>query len=663
MFGRRPVGEDVARLRERAEHLRLVTDAVPALISYVDAEGRYRFVNGRYPEWFGQDAPSLLGRHVRDVLGARAFEHIRPHMEAALAGEARQFEVGIPRQGAPPRLVHAHYVPDVNADGAVAGYYALITDVTERKRAERALRESERRLATLMSNLPGMAYRCLNERPGTAEFVSDGARQLTGWEPADFVAGRVSWVDMIHADDAALVRETVQGAVHERRPYQIEYRITHRDGSERWVWEQGEPVFERDGTVALEGFVTDTTLRRHAEDEQKRAEKTLRDADRRKDEFLATLAHELRNPLAAIHSALGVLVHLPENAAEETGRLTAIMERQVSLMVHLIDDLLDVSRISHGKLELRRRRLALASIVEQAVEAARPEIERERQELTVTMPDETIELQGDPVRIAQVLGNLLSNASRHTPPGGRIALGVERDGSHVVLRVRDDGAGIPADQLETIFEMFSQLAPSRRDAPPGLGVGLTLSRHLVELHGGRLTAHSPGPGQGSEFVVRLPAPAGPPARESDRGNRFAAADGDDRGRRILVVDDNVDAADALAALLSLEGHIISTAQDGRRAIELARTLDPDVVLLDIGMPEMTGFDVCRTIRSQPWGRSMLVIALTGWGQDQDKQSTADAGFDAHLTKPADLAELRRLLTTVARGEPEERRLAEGDEGS
>jgi PAS domain S-box-containing protein len=378
--------------------------------------------------------------------------------------------------------------------------------------------------------------------------------------------------------------------------------------------------------------------------ERLRLVRKLQDADRRKDEFLATLAHELRNPLAPICNGLELLRRADGNAGLiELAR--GVMGRQLDQMVRLIDDLLDMSRISQGKIQVRKEQVQVAAVVRSAVEAARPFIDRQRQELTITLPPEAIYLDADPTRLAQVIANLLDNAAKYTEPGGHIWLTVERQSDEVAISVRDTGIGIAVEHLRRIFEMFSQVTPALERSHGGLGIGLALVRGLVELHGGNVLARSSGIGRGSEFVVRLPVVDVPVQQQLkepvDSGTRPSV-----RTCRILAVDDNRDAADSLAMMLRLMGHETRTAYDGLEAVESAAAFQPDVVLLDIGLPKMNGYEAARHIRQQPWGKGMALIALTGWGQEEDKRRALEAGFDRHTTKPVDVTELEKLLAHV-----------------
>ena len=369
----------------------------------------------------------------------------------------------------------------------------------------------------------------------------------------------------------------------------------------------------------------------------------LSEADHRKDEFLAMLAHELRNPLAPIRNALRIMQLTPGNA-EAIEAAFQMMDRQSSHMVRLVDDLLDVSRISRGKINLRKARVALASVVNEAVEVARAHCESLELNLAVSLPPEPIYLEGDSTRLAQIVGNLLSNACKFTDRGGSIRLSVEREAGQAVIRVRDTGIGIGAEQLPRIFELFVQADTSLERPMGGLGIGLTLVKNLVELHGGGIEVKSAGVGHGSEFVVRLPALTGtarPPAPEP-AGPEPAPT----TGLRILVVDDNRDMATSLAMVLELTGNETHIANDGLEAVDKAADVRPDVILLDIGLPKLNGYEVARKIRTQPWGKAVVMVAITGWGQEEDRQKAADAGFDAHLVKPMEHHSLTRLLAEL-----------------
>jgi signal transduction histidine kinase len=429
----------------------------------------------------------------------------------------------------------------------------------------------------------------------------------------------------------------------------------------------GVPLTVRGKTLGAITFIAAESGRRYdaadlaaAEDLARRAAvavenaqlyQAVREADRRKDEFLATLAHELRNPLAPIRNAL-YLLRSDATPAPAREQAREMMERQLHHLVRLVDDLLDVSRVMRGKVDLRKERVDVAAAAARAVETAQPLIDARRHTLTVNVPPDPVWVEADPVRLAQVVGNLLTNAGKYTDTGGRLMLTVEDTGGEAVIRVRDTGIGIARDMLSKVFDLFVQAETAADRTQGGLGIGLTLVQRLVELHGGTVQAHSEGPGRGSEFVVRLPLLD----QDAGRGTRDEAKTGLPASlaphpsclpRRVLVVDDHADAADSLAMLLRAQGHAVRVARNGPDAVAAVTTDPPEVILLDLGMPGMDGFEVARQVRNGH-GRGVFLVALTGWGQEEDRRRTREAGFDHHLTKPADPDELRALLTRPQR---------------
>jgi signal transduction histidine kinase len=379
---------------------------------------------------------------------------------------------------------------------------------------------------------------------------------------------------------------------------------------------------------------------------RREAGEALRDADRRKDEFLAMLSHELRGPLAPLGNMLEVVKRAGGNA-ELLPQAYGTMERQLTQLVRLVDDLLDVSRITRNKMELRKQRVELASIVHHAAEACRPLGDSLQHEVAVTLPREPVYLNADPARLAQVFQNLLNNACKYTEPQGRVWLTAERQAGDVLVTVKDTGLGIPPDKLASIFDMFTQVDASRERARGGLGIGLALVKRLVEMHDGTVEARSEGPGRGSEFVVRLPV-----LTETLQAAQQATEAAKDRAavaRRVLVVDDNADSAESLTMLLQVSGHETHTAHDGLEAVAAAERFRPEVALLDIGLPRLNGYDAARRIREQPWGKDMVLVALTGWGQEEDRRKSKEAGFDLHMVKPVDLELLMERLASLPSG--------------
>jgi PAS domain S-box-containing protein len=518
-----------------------------------------------------------------------------------------------------------------------------------RQKAAAVVQEQREWLQTTLASIGDAVI--ATDTEGRVTFLNGVAEALTGWKQSEAQGQDLQTVFRILNEDSR--RPAENPALRALREGQIVGLANHsvlvaRDGTERPVDDSAAPIRDDKGRVA--GAVLtfrDITERRRLEKEVCVRLDELADADQKKNEFLAMLAHELRNPLAPISNALQVLRvsggRSPEPETRAFAQMRDVMERQLAQMVRLIDDLLDVSRISRGKIDLRMERLDVTRVVECAVETSRPLLEEARHELIVTVPPEPVYVTGDLTRLGQVLSNLLNNSAKYTPEAGRIELTVERQGGHAVIRVRDNGAGIPGDVLPRIFELFNQADHSLRRSHGGLGIGLTLARRLVEMHSGTIDARSDGAGMGSEFVVRLPLATEEvlprPAKPTDGHEVVGRAP----TRRILVVDDNEDSTESLATLLKLLGHEVRTAYDGSSALAAARDFRPDVVLLDIGMPGMTGYDVARAMREMPEVRDAVLVAQTGWGQDEDRRRSADAGFDHHLVKPVDLADLQLLL--------------------
>ena len=454
---------------------------------------------------------------------------------------------------------------------------------------------------------------------------------------------------MIHPDDRERVESAIRSSVEARLPYEEEFRIVGADGVARWTDARGQVVEDARGEpIRMVGVGIDVSRRKRLEEELRQQTAQMREADRRKDEFLAMLSHELRNPLAPILHAVDLLGH---DDARLAAKARDIIGRQSEHLTRLVDDLLDVSRITRGTVRLDCRPVAVKDVVDTAVDTWRHLISKRRQQLAVELPDEPLFVDADPTRMAQVVANLLHNAAKFTPEGGRITLTAAEEEGRVALSVRDDGAGIAPEYLERIFELFAQGPPSLDRPLGGLGLGLTLARRLAELHGGTLGAMSGGVGAGSEFVVRLPK-AARAGVEGALGERKAAdpraARASDAGRRVLVVDDNADAREALRLLLEDEGHDVRIAGDGPSALESAARFPPEVVLLDIGLPGMDGYEVARALRSVPGSEHALIVAVSGYGQAEDRERSRIAGFDLHLLKPV---APERLLEIVRRPVP------------
>jgi PAS domain S-box-containing protein len=513
--------------------------------------------------------------------------------------------------------------------GRIIGLSKVARDVTARKQAELALRESEGKFRALASHAPVGIFQ--TGRNGENVFVNESWCAMAGLTPEE--ARGDAWTTAIHPEDRQRILAGWKAATEAGRESEARFRFLRPDGTVTWIQGTAVPLCNDAGElVGYIGTVADITA-------HKRFEEELREADRRKDEFLALLAHELRNPLAPIRTGLE-LMRLAGDDRRVAEEVRTMMERQTQQMVRLIDDLLDVNRITRGAIELRRAPVELSLIIDNAVDTARPAIDEAGHRLKVLLPPQPILLDADATRLAQAVSNLLNNAAKYMPRGGDIVLSAERQESNVVISVADTGIGIPAEMLDRIFDMFTQVDRSIERSQGGLGIGLTLVKRLVELHGGTVEAHSAGPGKGSEFAIRLPIlrRSASAVCVNDEGGQLPAG-----RRRVLVVDDNENGANVLGMLLTALGNEVRSCYDGLTAIDIASEFHPDIILLDLGMPKFNGFDTAIRIRQEPWGKDIVLAALSGWGQDEDKRRTRQAGFDYHFVKPIEPAALRRLL--------------------
>jgi PAS domain S-box-containing protein len=544
--------------------------------------------------------------------------------------------------------IHDVGQPIRGTNGEVTRVVGFLKDVTEQRRAELAMRASEERLRL------AVAATGIGVTDATFSAASSGLDAVRlDWTPeAKAIAGLPvdaevtldTVLALLHPDDLPAARKVLAASLARDSAgvYQLECRILRPGEAPRWVSCHGRTLFEAaaGGPTRSIGIIQDIT-------DRKRAEEALCAADQRKDDFIATLAHELRNPLAPIRHAVALLHSLPD-AEPRRSAYVAVIDRQVANMARLLDDLLDMSRITSGKLELRRARVDVAEIVERAVETARPVIEAKHHTLEIIAPPAVAHVDADLARLTQVLANLLVNAAKYTERGGsiRVGVGVARQGHEVEISVQDSGIGLAAEHVSRIFEMFSQVSSALERSQGGLGIGLALSRGLVEIHGGTIEARSAGPGRGCEFIVRLPL-AEAPRPESPRGAPGGRPG--PLGCRILVADDNADNAETLAMLLGLHGGDVRVAHDGAEAVAVAVDFRPQVAILDIGMPMLNGYAVCQRIRAEPWGREVTLIAQTGWAQEEDRRRSREAGFDLHITKPVAPDDLLGLIAGLQRG--------------
>lgn len=512
----------------------------------------------------------------------------------------------------------------------------------ERLRVVRGLRETADRLALAMeaANLGDWSWDAMTDLATLSERAA-AIFGITAGSPTTWTAMR----GLLREDHRERTRLAVERSIAAREQYDAEYQVLHPGGGSVWVSAKGRAQYDSNGrALGMFGVVQDITEKKRLEQELRQRAEELAEADRKKDDFIALLAHELRNPLAPIRTGLHVML-LKAGDAAIVGKTRAMMDRQLSHMVRLIDDLLDISRMNRNKLHLQKEPTRLTEIMSHAVETARPAIAAARHELTVSLPPEPIILDADLTRLAQVFGNLLSNSAKYTKQGGHIWVNAELRSGEVIVSVRDTGIGIPAADLERIFDMFSQVDRSVERVTGGLGIGLALVKGLVEMHGGTVTADSAGLGKGSTFTVRLPVPARAAASApADAAGGAARPWGG--GRKVLVVDDNRDGAETMAAMLELLGNEVHLAYDGVEAVATAERLRPALILIDVGMPRLNGLEATRQIRQRPWGQRVTIIALTGWGQEGDRERSRVAGCDGHLVKPVSLPELEKLLAEL-----------------
>jgi PAS domain S-box-containing protein len=613
-------------------------------------EGVIQTWNAGAERMFGYTAAEAVGRHISLVIPEERLAEEDDIIATLKEGRrVEHFETVRVRADGQRILVSLTISPIRDDSGNVVGASKIARDVTRQRRTE----ERERLLLAEAAEAnvkfraffdQGALFAGILDPEGTLLEPNRMSLEACGYT-REQVIGKPFWHGPWWNRSPDVVKQIRDACAQAAagRTFRAELPYFLADGSQRIADIAIQPIRNDAGRVLfLAPTGTDITARKQAEADREKMAEDLAEADRRKDEFLATLAHELRNPLAPLSNMLEVLKRA-DGDRETVRRARDTMDRQLGQLVRLVDDLLDLNRITHNRLELRPKQVELASVIQQAVEAAHPLVDAAQHVLSVHLPSEPIHLRADPARLAQVFGNLLNNASKYTPAGGKIDLSAERRGNDVVVTVKDSGIGIPHEKLDQIFDMFAQAAPSFDQSMGGLGIGLTLAKRLVLMHGGSIEAKSEGEGRGSEFVVRLPVLADalvpettPIPSEMDRSP----------SRRILIVDDNSDSAVSLAHLLDIMGNETFVAHDGERAIDAIEKHRPAVALVDIGLPKLDGYEVCRQVRTRPWGKDMTLIALTGWGQEEDRRKSREAGFDGHLVKPVDYAELVRLLDSL-----------------
>jgi len=598
----------------------------------LDPQGNVRTWNDGAERLKGYTPDEIIGRHFSTFYTREAVDSGWPQHELKVAGAEGRFEDEGWRVRKDGSRFWANVVITALRDdnGKLVGFSKITRDLSDRRLHEEALRQSEERFRLLIESVQDYAIFMLDPE-GTVTSWNVGAQRIKGYERDEIVGKHFSC--FFTAEDIAAGRPWEELAAARRNSHvELEGWRVRKTGDRFWARAVITAVHDPEGRVRGFAKVTqDLSERRHLLDLEK--------ASRNLSEFIAMLAHELRNPLAPIRNATHVMSKLaPGDPAREQMRLT--IERQTAQLARIVDDLLDITRITRGQMSIEHARVDLAEVVHRAAETSAPAIESARHSLDIDVPEARLVVRGDVHRLAQLVSNLLNNAARYTPPGGNIAIkGRVEDGS-AVLRVRDTGRGIEPDMLEAIFTMFVQGRSPLERVGGGLGIGLALARRLAELHGGTLQAHSEGENKGSEFTLRLPL--GESLAHGARAPE-AAAPKPAVARRVLVVDDNVDAASTLSMLLKSLGHETKVVYDGAAAIDVAAKFQPDVVLLDIGMPGMDGYEVARRLRALKAQRPFRIVAVTGWGQDADRLRAEEAGFDVHLVKPVDAGLLVRVL--------------------
>lgn len=621
-------------LRKQSELLRVTLTSIGDAVISTDVEGRITFMNGVAESLTGWPQADALGRplpevfHVVDVHKRQSDENIA--LRALRAGTTMglaNHTILIARDGRECPIDDSAS-PIRNDLGEAIGAVLVFRNVTERNKAS----EAQALLAAIVeSSEDAIVSKTLD---GIIRSWNAGAQRLFGYAPDEAIGRPITLI--IPNDRQDEEHEIIARVSRGERVEHFETVRVTRQGRLIDISLSISPVRDSAGRIVGASKVArDIT-------ERKRAEAALREADQRKDQFIALLAHELRNPLAPLRNGLQVMRLSKDAHAVASAR--EMMDRQLAHMVRLIDDLLDISRVRENKMELRRSRVLLKDVISSAVETARPAIDESGHELFISLPAEPIFLDADLTRLAQVFSNLLTNAAKYTDRGGRIMVAAQRQGAEALVSVQDTGAGIPSDALPRIFDMFSQVDRSIERSTGGLGIGLALVKGLVEMHGGTVTARSAGQGQGSIFTVKLSvlenaAPASPVVLPDDEPTATGR-------RRILVVDDNRDSAISMAMMLKLMGNEVRTAHDGIEAIEVAEAFRPEAILMDLGMPKLNGYDATQRIREQPWGRDMVIIALTGWGQEKDRIHSKAVGCNGHLVKPVSMSDLAKLLSEL-----------------
>ena len=649
-----------AALREREEQLCLITNAVPVQIFYVDDEQRYRFNNKGYEDWFGISTSEIYGKHIREIVGESVYQSILPYIETVLSGEQVTYETQVPDKDGTNHYLNISYVPQFSQQGKVEGFVALITDITLYKLAQAALKQSEKRLKTLTEKARVIPWE-VNATTGNFTYVGPQTVEVLGYPLSDWYTDDF-WAKQMHPEDREWAIEYCLESSLSLNNYEFEYRMLAADGRVVWLYDIVNVVRDENGPQLLHGFIIDITDRKQAEQEceqlLKREQIARADAEvanRMKDEFLATLSHELRTPLNAILGWTQLLRNRRFNETT-TGQALETIERNTKSLAQLIEDVLDVSRIIRGTLHLNIHRVKLAPVVEAAIDTVYPAAQAKEISINCKFDPEVGVVVGDANRLQQVVWNLLSNAVKFTPNGGRIDVQLERIESCVQIWVRDTGVGIPAEFLCHVFERFRQEDSLITRSHGGLGLGLAIVRHLVELHGGTVSAESSGIGQGATFIVNLPMKA--VYVEASTAEQLSSV-GDIQGVNnyqpnleglwVLIVDDEADARHLLTMILRQYGAQVMAVSSASDALLALQEYRPHILVSDIGMPQEDGYTLIRQVRALPTdqGGQIPAVALTAYARAEDRTQALLAGFQLHVPKPVNPGELAAVIANLS----------------
>ncbi|BAZ48376.1 multi-sensor hybrid histidine kinase [Nostoc sp. NIES-4103] len=646
-------------LRQREEELRLITDAVPVFISYVDAEQRYRFNNKKYEEWYGVSASESYGKQIKEIVDKSVYEIIRPYIERVLSGEQVTYEHELPHKDGKIHYMNVNYVPQFNQQGTVEGFVALIKDITDYKEAEAAIKQSEERFRQLTEKVRVIPW-VVDAITGNFTYVGPQTVEILGYTLTEWYAPNF-WEEHIHPEDREWAVKYCQESALTLDNYEFEYRMLAADGRVVWLYDIVNVVQSEGKPQQLHGFMIDITDRKVSESEREEllkreqaARASAEAANRMKDEFLATLSHELRTPLNAMLGWTQLLRSRTFDQATTTKALETI-DRNSRSLAQLIEDVLDVSRIIRGTLRLNTQPLELIPIVEAAIETVRPAADAREIRIDSRFDPTVGVVMGDANRLQQIVWNLLSNAVKFTSKGGIVTVQLQRIDSRVQIRVSDTGEGIAPEFLPYVFERFRQADSSTTRSHGGLGLGLAIVRHLVELHGGTVLAESPGIGQGATFIVNLPMKALAfninkpqqlsPSNDGKNVNSLPTLN----GLRVLVVDDESDTRQLLTTALGQFGAQVMAVTSAFEALVALEQFHPDVLVSDIGMPEEDGYALIRKLRalSQEQGGRIPAVALTAYARAEDRTQALLAGFQLHVPKPVDPTELAAVVANLA----------------